>query len=123
MEATSGSQAVTIATLVVVAVLVVHAVCLWRIYRAMGQSAWSGIVPLLNAHVAFQLRGREWWWVLLLVVPCVGWVVAIIYLNDLSRLFGRSIGFTVGLVLAPTVFLAILAFGRSTYVGPTERVV
>ena len=50
-------------------------------------------------------------------------MVAIIYLNDLSRLFERSIGFTVGLVLVPTVFLAILAFGRSTYVGPTERVV
>ena len=56
-------------------------------------------------------------------VPCVGWVVAIIFLNDLSRLFGRSIGFTIGLVLLPTVFLALLAFGRSTYVGPPERVV
>ena len=119
----SGSQTMTIAIVVVVAVLVVNAVCLWRIYRAMGQSAWSGIVPLLNAHVVFQPpRSR------MVVGPAARRPVRRVGGGDHLPerpvpLFGRSIGFTVGLVLVPTVFLAILAFGRSTYVGPTERVV
>jgi hypothetical protein len=38
--------------------------------------------------------------------------------NLLSISFGKTEGFTVGLVLLPFVFLPILAFGDDQYRGP-----
>ena len=98
-------------------------VVVWKLYTRMGQSGWSGIVPFLNHYVVFTLNGREWWWVLLLLVPCVNIIVSIVFLRDVARLFGKGIGYTIGLIFLPFIFLTVLAFGSSRYVGPAERVI
>lgn len=46
-------------------------------------------------------------------------VIAIISLHKLSKAFGHGAGFTVGLVLLSPIFILILAFGSSQYVGNT----
>lgn len=51
-------------------------------------------------------------------IPFVNFVVSIIVLNDLSRSFGHGVGFTIGLILLSPIFILILAFGSSRYVGP-----
>jgi hypothetical protein len=38
--------------------------------------------------------------------------------NLLSKSFGKSEGFTVGLILLPIVFYPILGFGDAKYQGP-----
>jgi hypothetical protein len=38
--------------------------------------------------------------------------------NLLAKSFGKSEGFTVGLVLVPFIFLPILGFGEAKYEGP-----
>jgi hypothetical protein len=45
-------------------------------------------------------------------------VILIIVLFNLSQSFGHGGGFTVGLIFLPWIFLAILAWGSSQYVGP-----
>lgn len=36
----------------------------------------------------------------------------------LSKSFGKSEGFTIGILLLPIIFLPILAFGSAQYIGP-----
>ena len=60
----------------------------------------------------------------LLLVACaiVALVLQIIFYNKLAKAFGHGAGFTVGLIFLNVIFLLILAFGSSRYLGGgTER--
>ena len=37
---------------------------------------------------------------------------------DLARLFGKELGYALGLIFLPFIFLPLLAFGDATYQGP-----
>jgi hypothetical protein len=53
-----------------------------------------------------------------MVIPLVNVVFAVWTYNLLSKSFGKSEGFTVGLILLSFIFLPILAFGDAQYQGP-----
>jgi hypothetical protein len=110
---------------VYLAVLVVVIAGMWKVFVKAGQPGWAAIVPIYNMIILVQIVGRPIWWVALLfasIIPCVGWIVAlaagVILMNDLSKSFGQSTGFTVGLILLSPVFVPILGFGGARYIGP-----
>jgi hypothetical protein len=41
--------------------------------------------------------------------------------NDLSKSFGHGVGFTLGLIFLSPIFIPILGFGGSLYVGPAAK--
>jgi hypothetical protein len=96
-----------------------------------GQPAWGAFVPFYQFIVLLRIVGRpkNWGWFLLLAlvgfVPVLGFiaelaflVIYIIVLNDLSKSFGHTGAFTVGLVLLSVIFWWILWLGKSVYRGP-----
>ena len=104
----------------------------WGTYQKaspQGEPAWAAFVPIYQFIVLLRIAGRpkSWAWFLLLyllvfLLPGIGiiplYIVLIFVLNDVSKSFGRSAGFTVGLVLLPVIFWFILWLGKSTYLGP-----
>ena len=44
-------------------------------------------------------------------------VLSIMYSHNLSKSFGHGVGFTLGLIVLQPVFIMILAFGSSKYIG------
>jgi hypothetical protein len=82
-----------------------------------GKPGWASIVPIYNIIVWLQVVNRPIWWILLLFIPIVGFIVAIILTNDLAKAFGKGVGWTIGLLFLPMVFLPILGFGDDEYVG------
>jgi hypothetical protein len=98
---------------------------MWKVFTKAGQPGWAAIVPIYNIYVLTQIVGRPVWWVALpfaAIIPVVGWIVAlgadIILLNDLSKSYGKTTGFTVGLVIFPYVFIPMLGWGSAQYLGP-----
>jgi hypothetical protein len=55
---------------------------------------------------------------LFFVAAIVGLVYEILLIRAWARSFGYGVGFTVGLILLPVVFLPILAFGESVFTEP-----
>lgn len=90
----------------------------WLVYRKAGERGWASIVPFYAQYVLYKITWGNGWLFLLLFVPFVNFVVGIITLVKLSKSFGHGGGFACGLIFLNTIFMLILGFGSSRYVGP-----
>jgi hypothetical protein len=93
-------------------------VCQWMIFSKAGKPGWAAIIPIYNFIVLLQVVGKPWWWLILMIIPFVNFIIIIIILNELSKSFGKGVGFTLGLLFLPIIFFPILAFGSAPYNPP-----
>ncbi len=91
---------------------------LWKVFTKAGQPGWASIVPIYNIIVILQIVGKPWWWIIGMIIPFVNFVVFIMLAVELARVFGKGIGYAIGLILLPFVFYPMLAFGDATYRRP-----
>ncbi|HWZ04356.1 MAG TPA: DUF5684 domain-containing protein, partial [Mucilaginibacter sp.] len=82
-----------------IAIWVVSVAGVWKTYQKAGKPGWAAIIPIYNIIVLIEIVGKPVWWFLLFFVPCVNFVFIIWVYNLLSKSFGKSEGFTVGLIL------------------------
>ncbi len=89
------------------------------IFRKAGQPAWAGFVPIVNIYFLLKVVGRPGWWLLIiLLVPCVGFIFLLVAEYDLAKSFGHGVGMWLGIVFLPIIFLYVLGYGGSEYRGP-----
>jgi hypothetical protein len=105
--------------LIYLAVIVLILAAMWKVFTKAGKAGWAAIIPIYNTIVLLEIVGRPIWWIALLFIPFVNIVVAVIVMNDLAKSFGKTVGWTVGLLLLPFVFYPMLAFGSAKYGGPS----
>ena len=102
---------------IAIAVFIIASV--WTVYKKAGKPGWACLVPIYSELVLLEIVGKPWWWLLMFFIPGVNLVFAIWAYNMLSKSFGKSESFTVGLILLPIVFFPILAFSKDIkYQGP-----
>ena len=99
------------------AILAVTYVSLWKIYAKAGRPGWAALIPFYNNYVLFEMVFGNGWMFLLLLVPCVNFVISIMLLFKLATAFGKDAVYGIGLLFLPIIFLPILAFGDAQYVG------
>ncbi len=104
--------------IIIIAVWVLIIAAWWQIFTKAGEEGWKAIIPIYNIIILLKIVGREWWWILLMLIPLVGFIVWIIVSLDLAKSFGRGVGFAIGLILVPYIWSLILGFGSDTYRGP-----
>ena len=90
----------------------------WMMFVKAGEEGWKAIIPIWNILVLLRIVGREWWWIILMLIPLVNIVIWFIVSMDLAKSFGRGSGFGVGLFFLSFIFAPILGFGSDTYKGP-----
>lgn len=93
----------------------------WRIFEKAGKPGWAALIPIYNTLVMLEIVGKPWWWFLLFFIPGVNIIFAVWMVNLLSLSFGKSTGFTLGLLFLGFIFYPILAFGLAEYQGPAGR--
>ncbi|MGS2764840.1 DUF5684 domain-containing protein [Sinomicrobium sp. M5D2P9] len=108
-----------LAILFYLALIVLTIAGMWKTFEKAGKPGWAAIVPIYNIVILVEIVGKPMWWIALLFVPCVNIVANIWLTNLLSKSFGKSEGFTIGLVLLPFVFYPMLGFGDAKYEGPS----
>ena len=90
----------------------------WKVFEKAGQPGWACIIPIYNVYIMTKIAGKPGWWVLMLIVPFVNFIFAIWLVNMISKSFGKTESFTVGLILLGFIFWPILGFGTARYQGP-----
>ena len=113
---------ITTYLVIVIPIVLIAIVAIWRVFTKAGQPGWAVLIPFYNLYVYSQVVKRPGWWMLLYfasIIPVVGSLavlfVSIIDNLRLAKLFGKSSGFGVGIILLGVVFLPILAFGDADY--------
>ncbi|MES2437099.1 MAG: DUF5684 domain-containing protein [Patescibacteria group bacterium] len=98
------------------AVFIVMIVSTWKIFQKAGEPGWASIVPIYNLIVMSRISGLPIWIVLLMFIPFVSIFAGIALIYGLTKSFGKGIGFMLGLLFLPFIFLPILAFGKSQHI-------
>lgn len=98
--------------------IVLTIIGLYKIFEKAGEEGWKAIIPIYNLIIMIKISGKPWWWIFLMFIPYVGVIWHVWTLNMISKSFGKSEGFTVGLIFLPFVFYMILGLGSDKYLGP-----
>ena len=96
------------------------------IYKKANKKAWAAFVPIYRNITMLKICKMSPWWLLLLLVPIIGWIilwiVSVASKFMLAEAFGKGTGFAFGLWLLAPIFETILVFSRKTkYIGFEEE--
>ena len=84
------------------------------IYHKAGKNAIAAFIPIYRQVTMYRICDLSLGYMLLWLLPIVGWLclimLAIMKRIYLAKNFGKGIGFGIGLIILPPVFLTILAF-------------
>ena len=118
MNGNDGSGIGILGFLISLAFVVFMIASLWKVFTKAGQPGWTAIIPIYNVFVMLQIIGKPWWWLIGFLIPFVNFIVMILVAVELAKVFGKGIGFAIGLIFLPFIFYPILAFGDATYTAP-----
>lgn len=124
---------------------VIDIIAMWTIFKKAGKPGWHSIIPFLNTYDLYEISwsGKMGYVAIALsfissflsrtvqndeasgtvaalcgLVGLVLFIISIISYVYLSKSFGYGGAFAVGLILLNPIFMMILAFGGSQYIGP-----
>lgn len=110
----------TLPVLIIAIFLII--VPIFRIFKKAGHAWWKVVIPIYNIYIFAVVIGVPWWYLLLILIPFVNVAAGIYFTYLLSKRFGFGVLFTLGLIVAPYVFLPILGYGNVAYIQPdTEK--
>jgi hypothetical protein len=101
----------------IIALTIFGVVALWKIYQKAGRPGWECIVPVYSSYMLLKIVGKPTWWIILFFIPVVWIIPQILICLALAQVFGKGAGFAIGLIFLPFIFLPILAFDKSKYIG------
>jgi hypothetical protein len=115
---TTFSSVLMVIGLIALAIIVAS---MWRTFQKAGQPGWASIVPFYNTYILLKIVNKPGWWLLLFFIPLVNVVVSVIVYNELSKAFGKGVGFTVFILLLPYIAFPVLGFGDAKYTNPAGK--
>lgn len=98
---------------------VLMVVSLWKTFEKAGKPGWAAIIPVYNTLIMIEIVGKPTIWLLWCLIPCVNIVFSVWLINLMSKSYGQSEGFTIGLLFLPFIFWPILGLGSAKYIGPS----
>lgn len=98
-----------------VAMYLVIAFSLYTIANKKGvENSWFAFIPILNLYLMTQVAGKDWWWMLLMLIPCANIVVFIILCMGIAEAAGKPSwwGILMGLPCVNLIAWPMVAFGK-----------
>ncbi len=100
----------------------------WYVLQIIAR--WKALIPFYNSYTQYELAGgilnsligggliRAIAGIMAFAAMIIEYPMAN---HKLSKSFGHGVGFTIGLLLFESIFMLILGFGKSEYIGNTTK--
>ncbi len=86
------------------------------IYIKAREHFWATFIPFYRDAVLFKICGYSAWWLILLLIPIIGWfiygVLKLVMNFELSKAFGKGFFFGLGIWLLKPIFETIIVFNK-----------
>lgn len=106
----------TTSAVVSIAIYVVMAIALWRIFSKAGYPGILAIIPIVNIFFLVKVAGYSAWMTLLYLIPLVNIIFGIFVAIRLGERFGKGGAFSFFLLwLFSIIGYLILGFGSAQY--------
>ena len=121
---------------------ILQVIAYWRVFTKAGQPGWKSIIPFYNQYPPFRIAWKipymYWVWLACMAAGVIlssinGWVayigaiaslaatiIGVLATVKLSKAYGHGIGFAIGMIFLGPIFMMILGFGSSQYLGPQD---
>lgn len=97
--------------------LIIYAITvagLWKVFTKAGRPGWAAIIPIYNIWILMKIGDSGVLWFVLSII--FGLPVIKIYIDVLDK-FGKGIGYAVGMLFLPFIFMPMLGFGSAQFQG------
>lgn len=99
-----------------IAVYIVIAIALWRVFTKAGYPGILAIIPIVNTFILVKVAGYSAWMTLLYIIPIVNFIFSIVVAVRVAQRFGKGGAFAFFLLwLLPFIGYMILGFGSAQY--------
>ena len=114
----------------------------WKVFSKAGEPGWKALIPIYNVYTEFKIswKNQSMFWVYLVcaiasavlgqissyvallgsVAGIVVLVISVLLNVRLAKAFGKGTGFAIGLIFLTPIFMMILGFGSSQYLGAQD---
>ena len=106
--------------IVILAFFVFSVIVYWKIFTKAGEDGWKSMIPIYNSYTLYKITYGNGWLFLLTLIPYLGFFIGLKQKFDLAKVYGKGIGFGIGIFFLGIIFLPILAFGSSEYQEETR---
>lgn len=103
-----------IAYIILIIISVFVYVTMWKIFKKAGHEGWKSLIPIYNMYIMCQIAGKEWWYLLFFLVPFANIYAMFVIYDGVAKSFGKTTGFTFGMIFLPVIFFPILAFSKNS---------
>lgn len=122
--------------------VVIIAAAQWKVFTKAGEAGWKAIIPIYNSYTIFKFSWKiPMFWVWLVVgtamsttyslsgnqnmtllgiagiLAIVSIVLSLMSIWYVCKSFGKGVGFFLGYVFIPIIFVPMLGFGSAQYLG------
>ena len=114
----AGASLVALIPACIVSVLMI--VSMWKIFTKAGKPGWAALIPIYNDYVLYEIVCGRGLAMFRLLIPLynIYWLIKT-YIN-LGKAFGKESVFALGLIFLNPIFMCILGFDKSEYLGPQD---
>lgn len=107
-----------------IVIIIMDVISNWRLFEKAGYKGWKALIPIYNIVILFKIANVNPNYVILLFIPIINIIAIPVLLvkvyGNISRAFGKSDYYILGLVFLNTLFTVLLSFGNSEYSSKKE---
>lgn len=108
---------ITIGIIILILILIICLIALFKIFKKANRSGIAAIIPFYNLLVMLEIANKPSWQLIIFLIPILNVIVYCQVMFKIAKSFRKTNSFAISTVFFPFIFLPILGFSDSEYIG------
>lgn len=102
---------------ILIVIAIIYFISLAKVFKKANRSGIAAIIPIYNILIMLEIVNMPSWYIILFFVPIVNIVLSLVLFYKIARSFRKTSTFSLLTMLFPFIFIPIIAFSDSEYIG------
>lgn len=102
---------------IVIIITIINFIALAKVFKKANRSGIAAIIPIYNILIMLEIVNMPSWYIILFFVPVVNFILPLVLFYKIAKSFRKTNTFALLTMLFPFLFIPIIAFSDSEYIG------